>query len=106
LRQRKVGFKSLGDGPIDTTSASGELIFNVFASLAQFERKLIQERTRARLDAARSRGRKGGRKRMKVTDPGVQMAKKMHADKTMPVADICKTLRISRPTLYRYVAMT
>ena len=105
LRQRKVGFKSLCDGAIDTTTASGELIFHVFSALAQFERKLIQERTRAGLDAARARGRKGGRKPMIVTDPRVQTAKRMHADKTIPVADICATLRISRPTLYRYLAM-
>ncbi len=106
LRQRKIGFKSLCDGAIDTTTASGELIFNVFASLAQFERRLIQERTRAGLTAARARGRKGGRKPIAETDPRVQTAKKMHADKSMPIADICTTLRISRPTLYRYLAMT
>ena len=105
LRQRGVGFKSICDGAIDTTTASGELIFNVFASLAQFERRLIQERTKAGLTAARARGRLGGRKPVAVDDPRVQTAKKMHADKTMPVQDICKTLRISRPTLYRYVAM-
>jgi len=105
LRQRKVGFKSICDGAIDTTTASGELIFHIFTALAQFERKLIQERTRAGLTAARARGRLGGRKRMPVNDPRVQTAKKMHADKTIPVADICKTLRISRPTLYRYLAM-
>jgi len=105
LRQRKVGFKSICDGAIDTTTASGELIFNVFASLAQFERRLIQERTRAGLDAARARGRLGGRKPIPANDPRVQTAKKMHADKSVPIADICTTLRISRPTLYRYVTM-
>jgi DNA invertase Pin-like site-specific DNA recombinase len=105
LRQRGVGFKSICDGAIDTTTASGELIFNVFASLAQFERRLIQERTRAGLDAARARGRLGGRKSIATNDPRVQTAKKMHADKTMPIADICTTLKISRPTLYRWLAM-
>jgi len=104
LRQRKVGFKSICDGAINTTTASGELIFNVFASLAQFERWLIQERTKAGLESARARGRFGGRKPIAVDDPRVQTAKRMHADKTMPVADICTTLRISRPTLYRYLA--
>jgi DNA invertase Pin-like site-specific DNA recombinase len=106
LRQRKVGFKSLCDGAIDTTTASGELIFNVFACLSQFERRLIQERTRAGLKAARARGRKGGRKPIAADDPRVQTAKKMHADKSMPIADICKTLRISRATFYRYLAAT
>ena len=105
LRQRGVGFKSLCDGVIDTTTASGELIFHIFTALAQFEPRLIQERTNAGLAAARARGRMGGRKPMPVDDPRVQMAKKMHNDRTMPVVDICKTLRISRPTLYRYLAM-
>jgi DNA invertase Pin-like site-specific DNA recombinase len=105
LRQRKVGFKSLCDGAIDTTTASGELIFHIFTALAQFERKLIQERTRAGLDAARARGRRGGRKAIAADDPRIQTAKKMHADKSMPIGDICKTLRISRATFYRYLAM-
>ncbi len=105
LKERGVGFKSICDGAIDTTTASGELIFNVFACLAQFERRLIQERTNAGLAAARARGRKGGRKPIPVDDPRVQMAKKLHGDRSVPVADICKTLRISRPTLYRYLAM-
>lgn len=62
LRLRGIAFKSIFDGSIDTTTASGELIINIFSSLAQFERRLIQERTRSGLDAARARGRKGGRK--------------------------------------------
>lgn len=105
LRQHKVGFKSLCDGAIDTTTASGELIFHIFTALAQFERRLIKERTRAGLEAARARGRKGGRKPFTVDDPRVQTAKKMHADRNLPIADICNTLRISRPTLYRWLAM-
>ena len=104
LRQRKVGFKSICDGAIDTTTASGELIFNVFASLAQFERRLIQERTRAGLEAARARGRLGGRKPISLDDPRVQTARTLHGDRNMPVVDICKTLKISRATLYRYLA--
>ena len=104
LRHRKVGFKSICDGAIDTTTASGELIFHIFTALAQFERKLIQERTNAGLKAARARGRLGGRPAMSMDDPRIQTAKKLHADKTMVIADICKTLQISRPTLYRWVA--
>ena len=104
LRQRKIGFKSICDGAIDTTTASGELIFNVFASLAQFERRLIQERTKAGLESARARGRLGGRKPISPDDPRVQTAKTLHADRKMPVADICTTLKISRATLYRYLA--
>ena len=83
---------------------SGELIFNVFACLSQFERRLIQERTRAGLQAARARGRKGGRKPIAPNDPRIQTAKKMHADKALFIGDICKTLRISRATFYRYVS--
>jgi len=67
---------------------------------------LIQERTRAGLEAARARGRKGGRKPIAPNDPRIQTAKKMHADKSMPIPDICKTLRISRATFYRYLAAT
>lgn len=105
LRQKGIGFKSICDGVIDTTTASGELIFNIFSSLAQFERRLIQERTRAGLEAARSRGRKGGRKKIQNTDPKVLMAKNMHKDHGMSIDDICKTLKISRASFYRYIAL-
>src|ERR671924_971694 len=60
LLQRHVSFRSLSDGAIDTTTASGELVFHIFSALAQFERRLIQERTHAGLAVARARGRKGG----------------------------------------------
>lgn len=105
LQQRGVGFRSLCDGAIDTTTASGELVFNIFSSLAQFERRLIQERTRAGLSAARARGRVGGRKPIPSDSPKVKMAQKMYKDKSMSVADICSTLRISRATLYRYITL-
>lgn len=104
LRNRGVGFRSIQDGAIDTTTASGELIFNIFAALAQFERRLIQERTRAGLAAARARGRVGGRKPISTDDPRVRMAQAMSKDKSMSIAEICNTLRISRSTYYRYVA--
>ncbi|MCF6768590.1 recombinase family protein [Thiotrichales bacterium 19S11-10] len=103
LGQQNISFKSLCDGAIDTTTASGELIFNIFSSLAQFERRLIQERTKAGLEAARARGKKGGRKKITTNDPKVLMAKKMHGDHGMEINDICKTLKISRASFYRYV---
>jgi len=103
FKQKGISFKSLCDGAIDTTTASGELIFNIFSSLAQFERKLIQERTYAGLKAARARGKKGGRKRIDTNDPKVLTAKKMHKDHNMSINDICKTLKISRATFYRYL---
>lgn len=105
LRQKGISFKSICDGAIDTTTASGELIFNIFSSLAQFERRLIQERTKAGLEAARSRGKNGGRKKIEDTTPKVLMAKKMHKSHGMSINDICKTLKISRASFYRYIAL-
>jgi DNA invertase Pin-like site-specific DNA recombinase len=105
LRQRQVGFRSLGDGAIDTTTASGELVFHIFSALAQFERRLIQERTRAGLAAARARGKQGGRRPLRPDDPRVRMAYTLYADQSLTVPEICQTLRISRATLYRYVAL-
>ena len=105
LRQKGVGFRSICDGHIDTTTASGELIFNLFSSLAQFERRLIQERTKAGLSAARARGRVGGRKPIQSDCPKVKTAKKMSKDKSMSINDICSTLRVSRATLYRYISL-
>jgi DNA invertase Pin-like site-specific DNA recombinase len=105
LRSKGIGFRSLSEGAIDTTSASGELIFNIFSALAQFERRLIQERTKAGLAAARARGRNGGRPKVDAGDTKVVLAKKLHADKSLEIDDICNTLRISRSTFYRYVRM-
>jgi DNA invertase Pin-like site-specific DNA recombinase len=105
LRVRGVGFRSICDGVIDTTTASGELIFNVFASLAQFELRLIQERTRAGLIAARSRGQQGGRKKVEDTATKVIMAKNMYKSRNVSINDICETLQISRARFYRYVAL-
>ena len=104
LRQRGVGFKSIRDGAVDTTSASGKLDFHIFTALAEFERDLIRERTKAGLAAARARGSNGGRPRIPADHPRVVMATKMFADRSMPVAEICRSLRISRVTLYRYVS--
>ncbi len=105
LQERGIGFRSICDGAIDTTTASGELVFNVFSALAQFERRLIQERTRAGLAVARARGRLGGRPAMDPQDPRVQMAKALYQDRTHEVGAICQTLHISRSTLYRYLAL-
>ena len=70
-----------------------------------FERRLIQERTKAGLDAARARGRKGGRPSLDKQGTKVEAAKRMHKDNTMPVKDICKVLGISRTTFYRYLTI-
>jgi DNA invertase Pin-like site-specific DNA recombinase len=105
LRARGVGFRSLNEGAIDTTSASGELIFNIFSALAQFERRLIQERTKAGLAAARARGRRGGRPPLDADQAKVLAARKLHGDTSITITDICKTLNISRSTYYRYLSM-
>lgn len=103
LLEQKIGFRSLCDGAIDTTTASGELMFNIFSALAQFERRLIQERTRAGLSAARARGKKGGRKAIQASDPKVVTAKEMYKNKKISIQHICETLKISRSTFYRYL---
>ena len=105
LIEKKIGFKSIQDGAIDTTTASGELMFNIFSALSQFERRLIQERTNAGLAAARARGRKGGRPKTGINNPKVQMAKQMHLNNSLSVESICESLAISRATFYRYLAM-
>ena len=101
LRQRNVGFKSLHES-IDTTSPAGKLQFHIFSALAEFERDLIRERTMAGLRAARARGRFGGSK-PKLTPDKVKMAASLMKDKSNRIKDICQTLGVSRPTLYRYV---
>jgi len=105
LREQNIGFKSISDGAIDTTNASGEMIFNIFAALAQFERRLIQERTKAGLAAARIRGNIGGRPRMADNAPKILLAQKLFADKSISLDDICQNLNVSRSTLYRYVRL-
>ena len=103
LRGRGIGFRSLNEGAIDTTNASGELIFNIFSALAQFERRLIQERTKAGLAAARARGRCGGRPPIRINEAKVVAAQKLKEDRTLSIDEICDSLKISRSTYYRYV---
>jgi DNA invertase Pin-like site-specific DNA recombinase len=96
-----VGFKSLAEN-IDTTTSGGKLVFHIFGGLAEFEREIIRERTRAGLDSARNRGKVGGRPKA-LTPKEIQMLRGMSADKSLTVSDICKTLGIGRTTFYRYV---
>jgi DNA invertase Pin-like site-specific DNA recombinase len=103
LRNRGIGFRLVSDGLIDATSPSGELIFHIFSALAQFERRLIQERTKAGLASARARGRLGGRPPIDLDEAKVRAARKLHDNHTLNIDDICSTLHISRSTCYRYV---
>jgi DNA invertase Pin-like site-specific DNA recombinase len=102
LHAQNIAFQSITEN-IDTSSATGQLIFHIFGALAEFERNLIRERTIAGLESARARGRLGGRPELNTASTKIAMAKKLYADKTNSVSDICKTLNISRATFYRYI---
>ena len=104
LTDRQVGFKVLtGQGAeIDTTTASGKLVFGIFAALAEFERELISERTKAGLVAARARGREGGRS-FKLTKSQVRLAQASMKNRDCRVSELCEELGISRQALYKYV---
>jgi DNA invertase Pin-like site-specific DNA recombinase len=100
LHKQGVHFKSLTDA-IDTGPSSGRFFFHVMASLAEMERELTVERTRAGLEVARQLGRKGGRK-PKMTDSKIESARKLLAGGTPP-KDVARNLGVSVPTLYRWV---
>ncbi len=101
LESQGVGLKSLQES-LDTSSSSGKLIFHLFGALAEFERNLIRERTQAGLQAARARGRKGGRPPSLDADKRA-LAVQLYEDKKHTVQQICQMMGISKPTLYKYV---
>ena len=86
---------------IDTSTATGRLVFHLFGSLAEFERNLIRERTLAGLAAARARGRQGGRKPA-LTPAQIREIRVLMADKSIPVSQIAERYGVSRSTLYKY----
>ncbi len=104
LEQRGVGFRSVTES-IDTTTPSGRLVFHVFAALAEFERDLIRERTKAGLDSARARGRVGGRKPVLTTEKAAA-ARRMYDSREVPISQIARVLGVSRSTLYRHLPKT
>ena len=103
LQQQGVQFKSLTDA-IDTGTPSGRFFFHVMTSLAEMERDMIVERTRASLEVARQRGRKGGRK-PKMTESKIESARKLLAS-GIPARDVASNLDVSVPALYRWLPIS
>lgn len=107
LAARNIGFKVLsGQGVnIDTTTPAGKMVFSIFGALAEFERELIRERTIAGIQAARARGRMGGRK-FSLTKAQVRLAEVAMKNRDTSVLELCKELGITRATLYKYISPT
>jgi DNA invertase Pin-like site-specific DNA recombinase len=101
LEEQGIGFQSVTES-IDTTTPGGKLVFHIFGALAEFERNLIRDRTHAGLEAARARGRKGGR-RKKLGEKQRAVAVDLYRQKNHTIDEICKAVGITRPTLYKYV---
>lgn len=106
FEKRGVGLRSLTDS-IDTTTPQGRLVLNIFASLAEFERDLIRERTKAGLEAARARGRKGGRRSglSAEAQKKAMLAEMYYKEEKLGVDEIAKTVGISKMTLYKYLRL-
>jgi DNA invertase Pin-like site-specific DNA recombinase len=103
LKKRNIAIQSIMEN-IDTATASGELILHIFASLAQFERRLIVERTNAGLKSARERGRVGGRPQ-KLSSDQLEILQKLHKDPNYSIPTILRTMKISRATMYKYLGI-
>ena len=101
LEERGVGFRSLQES-IDTTTSGGKLVLQIFGALAEFERSVIRERTGAGLEAARARGRKGGRPR-KLDGKKEELLYRLYDGREHSIADICALVGIARSTLYEYL---
>lgn len=101
LEERGVEFKSSRES-LDTSTPGGKLVFHVFASMAEFERDVIRERTMAGLESARVRGRKGGRKPV-MDEKKIALASKLMRDREMPISEVSDAVGVSKATIYRYL---
>ncbi len=104
LESKGIGLRSVQES-IDTSSNSGKLIFHIFGALAEFERNLIRERTQAGLQAARARGRMGGRPKALGKDKQ-ELAIKLYQEKKHTINQICLLIGVSKPTLYKYLNLS
>jgi DNA invertase Pin-like site-specific DNA recombinase len=102
LQEAQKGFRSLQEN-VDTSTSGGKLFFHIFGALAEFERDIIRDRTKAGLASARSRGRRGGRPSV-MDAKKLRMARSLYADSKTQVVEICEGLGISRATFYRHIA--
>lgn len=104
LNSKEVGIRSINDA-IDTTTPQGRLFFNISASFAEFERDLIRERTKSGLEAARARGRKGGRRQgmTKEAEQKAILAETYYKEGKMGVNQIAEEIGVSKMTLYKYL---
>lgn len=104
LSEKGIGLQSIND-PIDTTTSQGKLVFNIFACLAEFERDIIQERTKAGLNAARARGKTGGRPKglSEQAQRKAIAAEALYKEGELSVVEICQNLSISKASLYKYL---
>ena len=101
LNSREVEFVSLRES-LDTTTPGGRLVYHVFGAVAEFERDIIRERTMAGLEAARARGRKGGRKPV-MTEKKIALASRLMRDRETPMSEVCEAVGVSKATIYRYL---
>ncbi len=101
LEERGIGLQSLQES-IDTTTSGGRLVFHIFGALAEFERNLIRERTQAGLQAARARGRKGGR-RSKLDAKKVDLLYQLYDERKHSIQELCAIMGIAKSTLYDYL---
>jgi DNA invertase Pin-like site-specific DNA recombinase len=102
MEARGIGIRCLTQSEIDTTTAGGRLVFTIFGAIAEFEREVIRERTRVGLEAARLRGRTGGRPR-RLDDKGLEKARTLLLNPDITVAEVTRTLGVGPATLYRHL---